>query len=232
MTAPLTPGPNGHARRRGSAPGTRVDAPAEAGGLNLSDRRVLAGLAAGVVAIAALGYFLVLPALSGPAATPSAAPTVTAPRLAHPGTSTTTGKAGSKSASSASVSATGADAIGRDPFTPLVSAPVAPSPTPSPTPSAAPAASSGTSSSAAPSSSTRTAAAPAGTTQVALVGIVDVSGKPEARTAVNGKPYTSGVGQTFDTDYQVQSISGSCATYLYGDAQFALCSGQYIDLPG
>lgn len=231
MSAPLTPGPNGHARRRRSASGTHTPEAGESSGLNLSDRRVLAGLAAGVVAIAGLGYFLVLPALAGPA-TPAATPAATAPRLAHPGTPSTTGKTGSTSAASASVSATGADAIGRDPFTPLVSPSAAPTPTPSPSASSAPAASSGTTTGSPAVSSARSGAAPAGTTQVALVGIVEISGKPAARTAVNGQPYTSAVGQIFDTDYQVQSISGSCATYLYGDAQFALCSGQYIDLPG
>ena len=54
----------------------------------------------------------------------------------------------------------------------------------------------------------------------------EVSGRQVALTSIDAAKFTPAVGDVFNKTYKLVSISGSCATYLYGDKRFALCTGQ------
>ena len=47
----------------------------------------------------------------------------------------------------------------------------------------------------------------------------------KAQVEVDGTVYNPSVGETFGPNhqYRLQSVSGNCATFLYGDESFTLC---------
>lgn len=109
------------------------------------------------------------------------------------------------------VPATFSGAVGRDPFKALI---VPPPPPPPPAPVAPTTTTTAT---------TTTPGAP-GTT----VTLAKVDSPSQVEMSVAGAPYTAKVGEVFATTYKVLTINGSCATFLNGDQQFALCQGQSV----
>lgn len=68
----------------------------------------------------------------------------------------------------------------------------------------------------------------AGGHRVRLVNTFRRSGEPHARIQVDGTVYTVRENDRFAQNFQVLSISGDCASLLFGDDQFSLCEGQEI----
>lgn len=64
--------------------------------------------------------------------------------------------------------------------------------------------------------------------RVRLIGTFRADGELQARVQVDGTVYTVGEGDRFADNFEVLSISGSCASLLYGDDQFSLCEGEEI----
>ncbi|MEX0756184.1 MAG: hypothetical protein WEA54_02625 [Actinomycetota bacterium] len=62
--------------------------------------------------------------------------------------------------------------------------------------------------------------------QVTLTTVYTRGGTPRVTVEVEGKVYDEAVGGTFDQNYEVRSIdtTSSCATFVYGDESFRLCS--------
>ncbi len=60
---------------------------------------------------------------------------------------------------------------------------------------------------------------------IVILDIFMQGGERMVQVAVNGNVHNVGVGDAFGpgNDYMLQSISGSCATFLYGDEPFTLC---------
>jgi hypothetical protein len=58
---------------------------------------------------------------------------------------------------------------------------------------------------------------------VVLVSIFVDNGVDKAQVEVDGTVYTVEPGDSFAGSYQLVSISGSCADFLYGDQAFTLC---------
>ncbi|MEP6696015.1 MAG: hypothetical protein ABJA34_03950 [Pseudonocardiales bacterium] len=182
-----------------------VGAPAAGAG---SRRRLLLFVAAGVLILAALGYYLAVSVLGG---TDPVVPAVAGrSRLPDPGALA--------APSMPNVAPkTFSDVIGRDPFGPLVTAPAAgaaaaapaaPAPTAIPAPGAAGA----------------TGTTPGMTT----FKVLGVSGN-QAIVSLDTKKYTVTVGATFATAYKLLKTSGgSCAAFAYGEMRFDLCEGQTL----
>ena len=59
---------------------------------------------------------------------------------------------------------------------------------------------------------------------IVLIDTFTSHGVQKAQVQVQGHTYTVAVGQTFAHNFQVESISGSCATIDYGDETFHLCA--------
>ena len=60
---------------------------------------------------------------------------------------------------------------------------------------------------------------------VVLLDTFTKNGVEKAQVEVNGKVYNGlQVGDTFDHTFEVRSISGQCASFLYGDQSFSLCT--------
>ena len=64
--------------------------------------------------------------------------------------------------------------------------------------------------------------------RVRLVDTFRAGGEDRARVQVDGTVYTVSEGDRFAENFQLVSISGSCASLLYGDDQFSLCEGEEI----
>jgi hypothetical protein len=64
--------------------------------------------------------------------------------------------------------------------------------------------------------------------RVRLVDTFTRDGEPQARVQVDGTVYTVGEGERFADNFEVLSISGECASLLFGDDQFSLCEGEEI----
>lgn len=64
--------------------------------------------------------------------------------------------------------------------------------------------------------------------RVRLIDTFRAGGKERARVQVDGTVYTVGEGDRFADNFEVLSISGSCASLLFGDDQFSLCEGEEI----
>lgn len=64
------------------------------------------------------------------------------------------------------------------------------------------------------------------------VRVVDVftanNGEQRAQIQVDGTVYTVEEGETFADSFQLLSLSGDCATMLFGDDQFTICEGEEI----
>jgi hypothetical protein len=63
---------------------------------------------------------------------------------------------------------------------------------------------------------------------VRLVDVFSQDGSPRAQVSVDGSVYTVAEGETFADNFQLTSVSGTCATMLFGDDQFTLCEGEEI----
>jgi hypothetical protein len=194
-----------------------------------TDRKKLLLVAvAGVLAVAVLGYFVVLPKLSGSADDAPVASVVHHRTPAQQAT-TTAKKAAAKTVAQppayADVSAR------QDPFKPLVAKPVevpaaAPGAVPPPTGTTG---TTGTTAGSTTSGSTSSgSSASVGGQRVALVHVFSKDGKSYAQTKVGDTVYTPGVGGVFAGSYKLLATSGKTATYLFGDEQFSLSEGQEV----
>jgi hypothetical protein len=64
--------------------------------------------------------------------------------------------------------------------------------------------------------------------RVKLVDTFTQNGGKKAEVEVDGTVYRVGPGQTFADNFKLLSISGKCASLLFGDDQFSLCEGQEV----
>ncbi len=64
--------------------------------------------------------------------------------------------------------------------------------------------------------------------RVRLVDVFRQNGKQRAQVQVDGQVYTVSEGDRFAENFKLLSISGSCASMLFGDDQFTLCEGEEI----
>ena len=64
--------------------------------------------------------------------------------------------------------------------------------------------------------------------RVALVDVFRGDEGPRAQVQVDGTVYTVDEGERFAESFQLLSVSGECATMLFGDDQFTLCEGEEI----
>lgn len=64
--------------------------------------------------------------------------------------------------------------------------------------------------------------------RVRLIDTFARNGETQARVQVDGTVYTVGEGERFAENFEVLSISGECASLLFGDDQFSLCEGEEI----
>lgn len=64
--------------------------------------------------------------------------------------------------------------------------------------------------------------------EVTLIDTLSGNGTEQATVSVDGTVYTPSVGQSFGPNHQymLQSVSGTCATFLFGDEAFTLCVPQ------
>lgn len=184
-------------------------------------RKTLLVAGAGAVAVAVLGYFVVLPMLSGPSNETSftAVHHAKAKTTAKTATKATAKKPTTQPASYADVSAR------QDPFKPLVQEPVA-----APAAAAPAGATTGTTatSGTATAPTTSGSATSVGGQRVILLHVYGKDGKQYAQTKVGDKVYSPVVGATFAGSYKLLATSGSTATYLFGDEQFSLSEGQEV----
>jgi hypothetical protein len=191
-----------------------------------TDRRKLALVAgAGALAVAVLGYFVVLPMFSGGSSGPESfvvqhhAPAKTKAK--------TTAKAPAKKA--VPQPASYADVSARqDPFKPLVQekveAPAAPAPAAGGTTSGTTSGTTGGTT----SGTTTGSSASVGGARVALLHVYTKDGKQYAQTRVGETVYNPLVGATFAGSYKLLATSGTSATYLFGDEQFSLNEGEEV----
>jgi hypothetical protein len=85
-----------------------------------------------------------------------------------------------------------------------------------------------------PGGGTRTPTQPSGATQtvgghqVTLIDTFTTNGVEQATVSVDGTVYRPSAGETFgpSKQYKLQSVSGNCATFLFGDQSFTLCVPQ------
>ena len=63
-----------------------------------------------------------------------------------------------------------------------------------------------------------------------VVRLVDAAddGVAGAQVDVNGTVHTIAEGETFAENFKLLSVSGDCASILYGDDQFTICEGEEI----
>ena len=193
-----------------------------------NDRRKLAVVAgAGALAVAVLGYFVVVPVLTGGSDDASSEasvvrrrPPVTAPKAPA--------KAAAKPVAQP---ATYADTSARqDPFKPLVLAPVVVPAAPVAVPGVAapPATGTGTGTGTTPGGTAGGGSVNVGGQRVALVHVYAKDGASYAQTKVGDTVHTPKVGDVFAGTYKLLAVSGKTATYLYGDEQFTLSEGQEV----
>jgi hypothetical protein len=63
---------------------------------------------------------------------------------------------------------------------------------------------------------------------VRLVDVFTEGGRQRAQVQVDGTVYTVDEGETFAESFQLLSVSGQCATMLFGDDQFTICEGEEL----
>jgi hypothetical protein len=63
-----------------------------------------------------------------------------------------------------------------------------------------------------------------GQDNVSLLDVFTRNGKKLAQVRVNGSVYTVEEGESFHQNYELVSISGNCAGFVYGDSPFTLCT--------
>ncbi|HET6712105.1 MAG TPA: hypothetical protein VFI59_00115 [Actinomycetota bacterium] len=61
---------------------------------------------------------------------------------------------------------------------------------------------------------------------VVLLSVFSSGGEPMVQVEVDGQVFNNiGIGDTFDNGrYELRSVSGDCATFLFGDESFTLCA--------
>ena len=64
--------------------------------------------------------------------------------------------------------------------------------------------------------------------RVTLVDVFGEDGRSRAQIQVDGTVYTVDEGDQFAESFELLSLSGDCATLLFGDDQFTLCEGEEI----
>ena len=64
--------------------------------------------------------------------------------------------------------------------------------------------------------------------RIRLIDTFQSNGRARARVQVDGTVYTVGEGDRFADNFELVSISGDCASILFGDDQFSLCEGEEI----
>ncbi|HWC14934.1 MAG TPA: hypothetical protein VG929_10125 [Actinomycetota bacterium] len=64
--------------------------------------------------------------------------------------------------------------------------------------------------------------------RVRLIDTFRRGGEPAARVQVDGTVYTVREGDRFAENFELLSVSGDCASMLYGDDEFSLCEGEEI----
>lgn len=64
--------------------------------------------------------------------------------------------------------------------------------------------------------------------QVRLIDVFTRQGNPRAQVQVDGTVYTVDEGEVFADNFELLSVSGDCATMLFGDDQFTICEGEEI----
>jgi hypothetical protein len=104
---------------------------------------------------------------------------------------------------------------GRDPFVPLVVETTAPDAGASPVAGVSPAGTVGSGNGGSSQS--------VGGSTVTLDNIFTVGSTQKAQVDVDGTVYTVEAGDSFAGNYQLVSISGTCANFTFGDQAFSLC---------
>ena len=64
--------------------------------------------------------------------------------------------------------------------------------------------------------------------RVRLIDTFRRNGEAHARVQVDGTVYTVAEGERFADNFELLSVSGECASMLFGDDQFSLCEGEEI----
>jgi hypothetical protein len=180
--------------------------------LSPRDRRILLIMGPVVIILAGVFLFLLTRSKGTPVSTPITTPSITA-----------------SPTPSVSPSPTPTQILvfsGRDPFSPLLGSPgvsVSPGGSVPPgggsvSPSVSPAGSPGGTSGSGGSSTT------VGGHTVVLVDIFPGGGTQKAQVEVDGTVFTVSEGQSFDDNFKLVSISGSCGDFLFGDQSFTLCT--------
>lgn len=189
------------------------------------DRRKMALVAgAGALAVAVLGYFVVVPMLSG--SDPSAEAQVVRKKAPVTAKKNPAKPAAKKPAAQP---ATYADTSARkDPFKPLVVEPVVAPPVVGPAAPADGSTGGGTTGGTTGGTSTGGSTVSVGGQRVALVLVYAKDGKSYAQTKVGDQVYTPSVGEVFAGTYKLLAVSGKTATFLFGDEQFTLSEGQEV----
>lgn len=72
------------------------------------------------------------------------------------------------------------------------------------------------------------APAPSGGTRVSLLDVFEEGGQQKAQVKVGSTVHTVTPGQTFAGNFKLVSVSGNCATLLHGDDKFTLCEGEEV----
>jgi hypothetical protein len=199
----------------------QAEEPAAGGG----DRRKMVLLAGvGALAVAVLGYFVVVPAFAGGGSDTTTTMVRKAPSKSKAKSKTAAKKPAAKKP--AAQPASYEDVSGRkNPFRELWVKP-----------EAAPVASAGTAPGTAPVSGTDGTTTPSssgtstsvGGQRVALMTVYAKDSVQFAQTRVGDVVYTPRVGQVFAVSFKLLAVSGKTATYLYGDEQFTLSVGQEV----
>lgn len=208
---------------------THEETAESARGLRSRDPRIVLGIVAGLVVLVAALWFLFLRGSSEPeqAAAPAPAPSPTpAPQ---PTPKKPARKAGGGPVETFQVFAP------RDPFEPLVS------------PDTGGTTTGGTTTGGTTTGGTTTGGTTIGDTGGTVTGgdtsgggatvgshtvsVVDVfraQVRRRAQIEVDGTVYTVDKGETFADNFKLLSLSGECASMLFGDDQFSLCEGEQI----
>lgn len=200
-----------------------------------ADRRKMALVAgAGALAVAVLGYFVVVPMLSGSDSSSEAAivrrPAAAAKKAAPAAKKPAAKKPAAQPQTYADTSAR------KDPFRPLVVltqaapnpvAPLVPGGTDTGTNTGG---GTGTNTGGGTNTGTNTggSSTTVGAQRVSLVLVYAKDGKSYAQTKIGDQVYTPVVGEVFGGSFKLLAVSGKSATYLFGDEQFTLTEGQEV----
>jgi hypothetical protein len=198
---------------------TPEEAAESARGLRSKDPRIVLGIVAGLVVLVAALWFLFLRGSPEPeeAAAPAPAPSPTpAP---EPKPKKPARKAGGGPVETFQVFAP------RDPFEPLVSPDTGGTTTGGTTTGGT---TIGDTGGTVTGGDTSGGGATVGSHTVSVVDVFRAKGRRRAQIEVDGTVYTVDKGETFADNFKLLSLSGECASMLFGDDQFSLCEGEQI----